>query len=275
MNKFERQTNLGLRWLRRPPRPGLGSLTSSLVILWMLVGCGSGQSAADPAEEPAPAGESMPRLVDSRANPPVELPAPGLPELPETEAESLPLILALRPGMRVADVGAGDGEWTEILAEAVGPSGLVYATEVTEDDLGDLRRLANDLAAVRGQDDNRAPIEVVEGTALDTGLPEACCDAILLRLVYHHFTDPAPMRASLARALRPGALLAVIDMVPQEHLRSLEGVPDRGGHGIALTDLMQEMTTDGFEVVARYPSWPGDEDHFGVVFRRSSSAAPQ
>ena len=181
------------------------------------------------------------------------------------EHDRIAEVMGLAEGMRVADVGAGDGEWSEELARRVGESGHVWATEVDEDDLEDIRE--------RVADAELGNVTVVLGDAEDTGLPDDCCDAILLRLVYHHFTDPEPMRASLRRALRPGAVLAVIDIEPQTHWRELPGVPDRGGHGIPPDRLVAEMTADGFEVVGRYEDWPGDEDHYCVVFRPASPVA--
>jgi predicted methyltransferase len=184
-------------------------------------------------------------------------PASGL----SSETERLVEALALREGMRLADVGAGDGEWTERLAAAVGPAGHVWATEIDADDVEKLEQRA-DRAGL-------ANVTVVLGTETDTGLPDGCCEAILLRMVYHHFTRPAPMRASLRRALRPGALLAVIDLQPREDWGDPAGVPDRGGHGIRDDELVQEMTSDGFEVVARHDDWTGSGDRYCIVFRRS------
>jgi hypothetical protein len=48
----------------------------------------------------------------------------------------------------------------------------------------------------------------------ESGLQAACCDAIVLRRVYHHLSDPAAINASLLPSLRPGGLLAVIDLPP-------------------------------------------------------------
>ena len=172
--------------------------------------------------------------------------------------------LALREGMQVADVGAGDGDWAERLAEKVGPAGHVYATEIEAEDVEEIARRAE-----------RAGLEnvtAVLGTVTDTGLVDGCCDAILLRMVYHHFTDPAPMRASLRRALRPGGRLAVIDLRPQDW-GDVARVPGRAGHGIREEDLVAEMTSDGFEVVARYEEWAGSPNRYGVVFRRADGPA--
>ena len=176
------------------------------------------------------------------------------------EADRIAEVLELGPGMKVADVGAGSGEWSEELARKVGESGRVYATEVDEDDVEDLREHLADVGLEN--------VDPVLGDQHETGLPADCCDAILLRLVYHHFTEPPRMRASLRRALRPGGLLAVIDLPPQEGWRNLPGVPDRGGHGIPPALLIAEMTAAGFEMVARYDDWDEDEEHYCVIFRR-------
>ena len=177
-----------------------------------------------------------------------------------TEADLIAEALSLEPGMRVADVGAGDGEWSEILAAQVGESGHVFATEVTEDNLEEIRE--------RVEDAQLNNVTVIQGDDLETGLPEDCCDAILLRRVYHHFTQPAEIRADLRRALRPGGRLTIIEITPQDDWRVLPDVPERDGHGISPEDLTQEMTSDGlFEVDQTYDRWDEDDDNYCVVFR--------
>lgn len=178
-----------------------------------------------------------------------------------SEEEQLFAVLGLKPGSNAADVGAGDGEWSEKLARKVGPSGRVYATEVDSSELDKIRKRVQDAGIVN--------VTAILGTQQDTGLPEACCDAILVRMVYHHFTEPARMRASLRNALRLGGVLVIVDTEPQTSWRKLEGVPKRGGHGIREDDLVREMTADGFEVRARHSDWSGDDDRYCVVFQRS------
>ncbi len=173
--------------------------------------------------------------------------------------------LALERGMVVADVGAGDGKWSVKLARRIGRTGKLIATEVDDEGLDDIRKTAK-----RSKADN---IVVVRGDQVKTGLEENCCNAILLRLVYHHFTDPSSMRADLRRSLKPGARLAIVDIRPQEKWSVLPGVPDRGGHGIDPADLIEEMEGEGFEVIERYDSWNGDEDRYCIVFRSADESA--
>lgn len=181
----------------------------------------------------------------------------------ESEAARTIAALRLRPGLRVADVGAGNGEWAERISREVGEAGHVYATEVDRDHLQTIEtRLAE--AGLKN-------VTTILGTQQDTGLPPECCDAILLRMVYHHFADPPRMRSSLRSALRRGAALVVVDTEPQKSWRHLEGVPERGGHGIKAEDLLREMTGDGFEVVERHDDWAGDGDRYCIVFRRRES----
>ena len=180
------------------------------------------------------------------------------------EAARLVEILALGPGQTVADVGAGEGDFVPALAEAVGESGRVIATEVEQDLVDEIR----DLAATKGL----PQVSVHLGDQEGSGLPPSCCDAILLRLVYHHFTQPAVMREDLERALTPGGLIAIVDITPQEDWRELPGVPDRGGHGVPTDDLVDEMIGSGFEWVESIPNWNGDADRFALLFRRSKNS---
>jgi ubiquinone/menaquinone biosynthesis C-methylase UbiE len=77
------------------------------------------------------------------------------------------------------------------MSRQVGSSGRVYATDISADRIADLKKLV--------ASESLQNVTVVEGGAAQTNLPDACCDAIFMRLVYHHFGDPAAMNASLLR----------------------------------------------------------------------------
>ncbi len=159
------------------------------------------------------------------------------PEMPR-----LRQVLALDAGTVVADVGAGKGGLTIALAGAVGSNGRVFSTEI---DPGRLRGLREAVFAAKL--DN---VTVVEATVGETGLPPNCCDAIVLRRVYHHLTDPPGINASLLRSLRPGGVLAVIDFPPPFFF-------SRGSFGVPAKTVIGEVTSSGFELLRLIDDWPG------------------
>ena len=164
-------------------------------------------------------------------------------------------VLALEKGMVVADVGAGKGQLTFALAKEVGSGGHVFSTEI---DPERLRALREAVAARLGN------VTVVEGFAGDTGLPASCCDAIVLRRVYHHVTDPPAINASLLRALRPGGLLVVIDFPPPPFF-------GRGEFGAPAQAVVREVTGAGLERLRLIEDWPGRGplSSYCAVFRKS------
>ena len=165
-------------------------------------------------------------------------------------------VLALEKGMVVADVGAGEGQLTFALAGEVGPGGHVFSTEI---DPERLRALREAVATAR-----IGNVTVVEGLESATGLPPGCCDAIVLRRVYHHVTDPPGINASLSRALRPGGLLVVIDFPPPPFF-------GRGEFGVPAQAVVREVTSAGLERLRLIEDWPGRGplSSYCAVFRKS------
>jgi ubiquinone/menaquinone biosynthesis C-methylase UbiE len=111
--------------------------------------------------------------------------------------------LELKPGMAVADVGAGTGLFTRLMAEEVGPLGKVYAVDIAK---SFLKHIATD-AAKRGQ----TQIMTVLGTQDSTNLPRASVDLAFLCDVYHHLETPEKNLASIRQALKERGRLVVID----------------------------------------------------------------
>lgn len=109
----------------------------------------------------------------------------------------------VRPGMAVADIGAGTGLFTWLFADAVGVSGKVYAEDISPEFAEAIRELAREKGL--------ANVEVILGTERDTRLPPASVELAFLSDTYHHFEYPESMLASIRRALRPGGTLVVID----------------------------------------------------------------
>jgi hypothetical protein len=112
--------------------------------------------------------------------------------------------LALVSGERVAEVGAGDGALTVAIARHVGPDGRVFTTELGESRVRSLQ------AAVTAS--GLAQIEVVEAATTHTNLGDACCDALLMRDVYHHFADSRRQMEKRAPPLRGDPAMAVMEL---------------------------------------------------------------
>lgn len=178
----------------------------------------------------------------------------------QAEAKDIARVFEIGPGDTVADVGAGYGGWTLELSRKVGNEGQVYATEVDGDRLEDIRETVTDAEATN--------VSIIWGSQWDTGLPPECCNAILLRRVYHHLTEPEAMRASLRRALRPEGVLLVVDFAPKTRnwLKRPKDVPkSRDGHGIDKALLVEEMLEAGFEIVREIEPWHGRD--YSILFR--------
>lgn len=173
------------------------------------------------------------------------------------EIKRLAVLMEWKAGTVVADIGAGDGIYSFAAVEHVGTTGKVYATEL---DAKKLEELKTEVTKRKLQN-----VIVVESKVADTNLPTACCDAIFLRRVYHHLTEPAEFDANLVRSLKPGGRLAIIDFPARSGLEPVEGVPaNRGGHGIPQKVVIEELTTAGLQMEKVVNDWP--ENDYCVLF---------
>jgi ubiquinone/menaquinone biosynthesis C-methylase UbiE len=177
----------------------------------------------------------------------------------QSDARRLIEVLNLQAGSMVAEIGAGDGEITLIVAKHVGSTGRVYTTELGTDRVHKLKEVVT-----RAQADN---VTVLDAHATRSNLPEGCCDAIFMRSVYHHFEDPAAMNKSFLDALRAGGRLAVMDFAPPPGGEAADAA-DRdqdGHHGVTSETVLGELTRAGFE---RVEVEPGSRRNFLVVVRK-------
>jgi predicted methyltransferase len=109
----------------------------------------------------------------------------------------------VRPGMAVADVGAGTGLFTRLFAKAVGAQGKAYAVDISKQFVDNIVRTAREQGLQN--------VEGVVNAQDRTGLAAHSVDLIFVCDSYHHFERPDAMLASMHRALRPGGALIVID----------------------------------------------------------------
>jgi len=112
--------------------------------------------------------------------------------------------LEIKPGMAVADIGAGSGYHTLRLSPAVGASGVVYAEDIVEAYLSGLRREA-ERRKLRN-------VKIVVGTPDDPKLPAGAVDRAVMVHMYHEIESPYALLWNLAGSLKPGGRVGVIDL---------------------------------------------------------------
>jgi ubiquinone/menaquinone biosynthesis C-methylase UbiE len=120
------------------------------------------------------------------------------------ESERVLNRLQVHPGMRVADIGAGDGYYTVRLARRLGPGATIYAEDVSGPYLD---RLAARLAR-----EKIGGVTLVHGTAADPRLPRTSVDLAILAHVYHEIEQPYEFMYRLHAALRSAGRVAIIDV---------------------------------------------------------------
>jgi ubiquinone/menaquinone biosynthesis C-methylase UbiE len=193
----------------------------------------------------------------------ITLAAQAQPDHFAVDGTRLTKALRLTTGQTVADIGAGLGELTLELARIVGPAGRVFSTEMSDERVAGIRKAAAG-AGLKN-------VTALDGHATRTNLPERCCDALVIRFVYHHFTDPAAMNASLFQSVKPGGQVAVIDFAPPgKEGATAANRGDKDTHGVLPATVIRELRDAGFELVSQEQEAAKEGKGFLVVMRRPS-----
>jgi ubiquinone/menaquinone biosynthesis C-methylase UbiE len=152
--------------------------------------------------------------------------------------------LGLREGEVVADIGAGSGYFTVRLARAVGPSGRVYAVDVSPDMIKHLtRRVLREEKLV-----NVVPVLTEPDDPL---LLDGSVDRVVIVNTWHHVDDRGKYVDHLKRMLRPGGQVVHVDF----HKRELPVGPPVAMK-IAREDVVREMEAGGFRLAAEHAFLP-------------------
>jgi ubiquinone/menaquinone biosynthesis C-methylase UbiE len=151
--------------------------------------------------------------------------------------------LHLRPGMVVADIGAGVGYHAIRMSALVGAAGRVYATDLQPEMLAMLRSSL----AERGVG-NVTPVLSSDTT---TGLPSAAIDLALMVDVYHELSQPERFLRALREALKPDGRLALVEFRGED-----PNVPIKEEHEMTAAQVIRELGAAGFELVDRQEFLP-------------------
>jgi ubiquinone/menaquinone biosynthesis C-methylase UbiE len=137
-----------------------------------------------------------------------------------------------RPGMTVAEIGAGRGRYAVQLAVRVGPNGRVYAEDIDADALDYLRR--------RCQRWGLENVTVVHGDVNDPKLPAGQLDLIWIVSSYHHFDDPVALLRRARSALKANGMLAIGEWI---------SVNEAGRHATTSENIIKQMEAAGYVFV--------------------------
>jgi SAM-dependent methyltransferase len=163
-------------------------------------------------------------------------------------------ILGIKESKSVADIGAGGGWFTIRAAARVGSGGTVYAVEINPEFLEYIRK--------RAEAEGFSNIRSVLGKEDDPMLPPQSVDAVLMLKAYHEIAQPILLLSHLRNALRPGALVGIIDK------------NGRGNdHGIDSRTVIKEAEKAGFLLVEQYDFVKPDGMDYFLVFKVRSGLA--
>lgn len=152
--------------------------------------------------------------------------------------EQIVSALGLQPGMVVADIGAGTGLFTRLIAPRIGPEGTVFAVDISPTFVDNVLRTAREQGITN--------VEGIVNTASDTGLAPGSVDLAFVCDTYHHLEYPQRMLASMHQALRPGGRLVIIDF------RKIPGVSSSWVMNHVRADratVIREVEAAGFRLV--------------------------
>ncbi len=164
--------------------------------------------------------------------------------------------LALKPGMAVADIGAGSGLFTRPIAKAVAPSGKVYAVDIQQDLLDYINK--------RDKDENIRNVQTVLGAYDDPKLPARNIDLAFINDVLHHIEKRAAYLKALGTYMKPSGRIAIIEMNKNDPNTPHKSQPELL---VGREEILQWMSDAGFKLVDEHADlFPGTK--WFLVFGR-------
>ena len=159
-------------------------------------------------------------------------------ERPERQFEENSALLLknlnLKPGMQIADIGAGSGYYSSLMAKRIGNC-KVYAVDVEPQMILFLNE--------RVKEEKLSNVITVLGSETSVALPSSSMDLMLLVDVYHEFSFPYEMGLSMYNALKPNGRLVLVEFRSED-----ESVPIKTIHKMSEAQSVKELKAVGFRL---------------------------
>ena len=201
-------------------------------------GCGSGSCCADETETTW--GDA---LYDAEQR--GELPEAAV--LASLGCGNPTAVAELREGDVVLDLGSGGGIDVILSAKRVGPTGIAYGLDMTDEMLALAQRNVRDAGVTN--------VHLLKGVIEEIPLPAESVDVVISNCVINLSTDKASVLAEVGRVLKPGGRVGVSDVVAEDRL-SPEERAERGSYvgciagALSKTEYEQGLEAAGFEQVS-------------------------
>ncbi|MBO0759097.1 MAG: methyltransferase domain-containing protein, partial [Bradyrhizobiaceae bacterium] len=163
-------------------------------------------------------------------------------------------LIGIKPGMTVADIGAGSGYYTVRLSPIVGRNGRVIAEDVTADYLQGLQQRVRELGLEN--------IVIGLGEPHDPRLPTGSIDMAILVHMYHEVAQPYALLYNLVPALKPGARVGIVD-----------ASAETSEHGTPPPLLRCELAAVGYHEIGFHPL-SGSNTYLAIFAPPSSNDRP-
>lgn len=165
----------------------------------------------------------------------------------------------IKPGMVIADVGAGTGLFTRLLSKATGDEGKVYAVDIAENFIEHITELA--------KEEGLSNVEGVVCKPDFVNLPPNSVDLVYICDTYHHFEFPYKTMASIHRALKPDGRVVLVEFAREEG-KSSEWIM---GHVRAGQEVFtQEVMDSGFAQIKEVKGF--FKESYMVHFNKAKTA---
>ncbi len=149
--------------------------------------------------------------------------------------------MGIKPGMTIAEVGAGRGRYAVRIADHIGNTGIIYANDIDKESL--------DYLKYRCTRDTITNVEIILGTETDPCLPAGKIDIVYIINTYHHIEKPVEILKNILPSLSPNGRLIIIEHDPDKVMKLGWDQSSIEGHSTYPNTVIEQSVSAGFKLI--------------------------